>query len=147
MDLSKKSKLHPPKAATTITSNIFTPQLLYPHLRPHLQNQLPTLQNHPQMFPQDLSIPKSTTNSTSNPALVGSSTHDLYESQDLKERKHICLTCNKGFKRKDHLNRHQLTHLNSEEKPNYKCEKCPKSYSTPHKLKDHIPSHLQPPNQ
>ena len=57
-----------------------------------------------------------------------------YKAEDDDERKHICTWCTKRFKRKDHLNKHLLTHTG--ERP-FKCDLCPKRFITSDKLKEH----------
>ncbi len=54
---------------------------------------------------------------------------------------HQCKTCNKSFKKKSKLNRHMITHLPAEKKPQFPCSICCKVYHEKGTLKMHEDGH------
>lgn len=62
----------------------------------------------------------------------------VYTESEKLEKRHVCITCEKRFKRQDHLKRHMTIH--SEEKP-YNCVLCGKGFRREHHVQRHERTH------
>ncbi|ODN02047.1 putative zinc finger protein [Orchesella cincta] len=62
------------------------------------------------------------------------------------ERRYICSTCGKAFKKRSVLQRHEMSHKDVSTRKDYKCNMCEKGYTTEQALRDHISLHHDPTN-
>ncbi|CAL8100116.1 unnamed protein product [Orchesella dallaii] len=57
---------------------------------------------------------------------------------ELMERKYMCNTCGKMFKKRSVLQRHEASHQDAALRKDYKCDICDKGYTTEQALRDHV---------
>ena len=64
-----------------------------------------------------------------------------HEATHTGETPFKCPVCNKGFRRKDKMRRHEILHESDEVKYRFPCEYCGRRFTQSNNLKTHIRSH------